>query len=172
MPRPLGCRETIVIRSATETDSDLIARIYNHYILNTVVTFEEQPVSSKEISYRIDGALAASLPYLVLVQDDLVIGYACATPWHSRSAYRYSVETSIYLDSSCIGRRVGSVLYEVLLENLEARGLHAAIGGIALPNPGSVALHEKLGFKKVAHYKEIGFKFDRWIDVGYWQRLF
>jgi L-amino acid N-acyltransferase YncA len=168
----LGCKATIVIRSATEYDSDSIARIYNHYILNTVVTFEEQPVSSKEISGRLDSVLASSLPYLVVVEDGLVIGYAYATQWHSRSAYRYSVETTVYLDSNYTGRRVGRDLYQVLLENLEARGLHAAIGGIALPNPGSVALHEKLGFEKAAHYKEVGFKFGRWIDVEYWQRLF
>ena len=160
-----------VIRSATEGDSPAIAGIYNHYVLGTVVTFEEQPVSSREMSDRIHKVLGDSLPYLVAVEDDAVVGFAYAAKWHPRSAYRYSVETTIYLDSSCVGNKIGSKLYSVLLDHLAERGMHVAMGGIALPNDRSVALHEKLGFKKVAHYAEVGFKFDRWIDVGYWQRI-
>ena len=98
-----------------------------------------------------------------------VVGYAYAGRWHDRSAYRYSVETTIYLDADHLGKSIGSGLYAALLQQLKERGMHVAIGGIALPNPGSVALHEKLGFRKVAHYGEVGFKFNRWIDVGYWQ---
>jgi phosphinothricin acetyltransferase len=163
--------EQAVIRSATEDDSHSIADIYNHYILNTIVTFEEQAVSPREMSGRINKVLSDSLPYLVAVQDDLVVGYAYATKWHERSAYRYSAETTIYLESRQVGKKMGSILYSALLFQLEERGLHVAMGGIALPNPRSVALHEKLGFTKVAHYKEVGFKFGKWLDVGYWQRL-
>lgn len=159
-----------VIRSATESDSEAIADIYNHYILNTVVTFEEQPVSSSEVARRIDKVTSASLPYLVAVRDELVVGYAYAGKWHERSAYRYSAETTIYLESHHVGNKIGSDLYSALLDHLEGSGLHVALGGIALPNPRSVALHEKLGFRKVAHYGEVGFKFGKWIDVGYWQR--
>ncbi|MGH2360722.1 MAG: GNAT family N-acetyltransferase, partial [bacterium] len=159
----MGIKEIAVIRSATEDDSESIARIYNHYILNTVITFEEQAVSAKEIAGRIARILSASLPYLVVVQDDRVIGYAYATNWHDRSAYRFSVETAVYLDSGFVGKRLGSTLYQRLLERLKERGLHVAMGGIALPNPGSVALHEKLGFRKVAHFNEVGFKFNKWI---------
>jgi phosphinothricin acetyltransferase len=160
-----------VIRSATEADAASIAAIYNHYIRNTVVTFEEQAVSADEMAGRIRKVASHSLPYLVAVHDDRVIGYAYAGRWHERSAYRHSVETTVYLDANHVGRRVGTRLYSTLLEQLQARRLHVAIGGIALPNPGSVALHEKLGFEKVAHYREVGFKLDRWIDVGYWQRV-
>ena len=160
-----------VIRSAIEGDSHAIAAIYNHYVLDTVVTFEEHPVSSREMSDRIHKVLGDSLPYLVAVEDDAVVGYAYAAKWHQRSAYRYSVETTIYLDASCVGRKIGSHLYSVLLDQLSERGMHVAMGGIALPNDRSVALHERLGFKKVAQYAEVGFKFDRWIDVGYWQRI-
>ena len=158
-----------MIRSATEDDSPSIADIYNHYILNTVVTFEEQAVSPGEASSRIKKVLSDSLPYLVAVQDHLVVGYAYAAKWHERSAYRYSAETTIYLESSHVGKRIGNDLYSVLIDHLKEGGLHVAMGGIALPNPRSVALHEKLGFRKVAHYKEVGFKFNKWIDVGYWQ---
>jgi phosphinothricin acetyltransferase len=163
--------EIAVIRSATEDDADAIAEIYNHYILDTVVTFEEQALSAGEMSRRIDKVSSDSLPYLVAVRDDAVVGYAYAARWHERSAYRYSVETTIYLESRHVGKGIGSRLYSVLLDQLEGRGLHVAMGGIALPNPGSVALHEKLGFRKVAHYREVGFKFGQWIDVGYWQRV-
>jgi len=158
-----------VIRPATREDSEAIARIYNHYILNTVVTFEEQAVSPNEIAGRIERASAASLPYLVAEQENRVVGYSYAGSWHERSAYRFSVETTICLDQAHLGRGLGSSLYRALLEGLRQKRLHLAIGGIAIPNPGSIALHEKLGFKKVAHYEEVGFKFDRWIDVGYWQ---
>jgi phosphinothricin acetyltransferase len=160
-----------LIRSATEQDGSAIAGIYNHYILNTVVTFEERAVSPGEMSGRILKVLGDSLPYLVAVEDGLVVGYAYATGWHERSAYRYSVETTVYLEAQHLGKRIGSHLYSALLAQLVERGMHVAIGGIALPNERSVALHEKLAFRKVAHYPEVGFKFNRWIDVGYWQRL-
>lgn len=158
-----------MIRAATMDDANTIARIYNHYILNSVITFEEEAVSPTEMAGRIGKVQAASLPYIVDERDGDVIGYAYAGRWHERSAYRYSVETTIYLDADHLGKRIGGALYAALLSQLKERGLHVAIGGIALPNAGSVALHEKLGFRKVAHYAEVGFKFDRWIDVGYWQ---
>jgi phosphinothricin acetyltransferase len=121
---------------------------------------------------RLAAVEAAGLPWLVGEQEGAVVGYACATPWKGRSAYRFTVEVSVYLDPSCTGRGWGTRLYERLFERLARRGIHAAIGGIALPNDASVALHEKLGMAKVAHFRETGFKLGRWIDVGYWQRLF
>ncbi len=160
-----------MIRPATNDDAQAIARIYNHYILSTTVTFEEQAIPASEIARRIDKVYSASLPYLVMRQDDRVVGYAYAAPWHDRVAYRYSVETTVYLDAGHLGKGLGSALYRALLETLKEKRLHVAIGGIALPNPASVGVHERLGFKKVAHYTEVGFKFDRWIDVGHWQCL-
>ncbi len=158
-----------MIRAATAGDADAIARIYGHYIANTVVTFEEERVSGAEIRARLQKISAFGLPWIVHEEEGAVLGYAYAGRWHERSAYRFSVETTIYLDPHQLGRGLGTDLYATLLEGLRERGLHAAIGGIALPNPGSVALHEKLGFRQAAHYAEVGFKFDRWIDVGYWQ---
>ncbi len=157
-----------MIRLASKADASQVAGIYNHYIENTVVSFEEQAVSEKEIAARID-AVIPSFPWLIYEEGDQILGYAYASRWHGRCAYRYSAESSVYLDASAVGRGVGSALYERLLNELRAMELHTVIGGIALPNPASVALHEKFGFKKVAHYEEVGFKFDRWIDVGYWQ---
>ena len=97
------------------------------------------------------------------------MGYASATKWKGRSAYRFSVETTIYLAPHSVGKRIGTELYRHLLDQLRDLGLHTAIGGVALPNPASVALHEKCGFRKVAHFGEVGFKFGKWIDVAYWQ---
>ena len=164
--------EPAVIRAAAKDDSATIARIYNHYIAHTVVTFEEEVISAAEIGRRMDDVLSASLPYLVAEQNGVVIGYAYAAKWRLRSAYRFSVETTVYLDADHQGKGFGTRLYEALLEELRARGFHAAMGGIALPNAGSVALHEKLGFRQVAHFAEVGFKFGKWIDTGYWQCVF
>ena len=97
------------------------------------------------------------------------LGYAYASKWKGRCAYRFAVETTVYLDAPAHGRGLGRRLYERLLAALRESGMHVAIGGIALPNPASIALHEKLGFRKVGQFEEVGFKLGRWVDVGYWQ---
>lgn len=159
-----------MIRPATEADAAAIAGIYDHYVRRTAVTFEEEPVPADEIAARIGRVVAAGLPYLVLEHDGRVSGYAYAGGWHARSAYRFAVETTIYLDASCVRGGLGTRLYTALLERLAPLGLHTAIGVITIPNPASVALHEKLGFRPSGRLQEVGFKQGRWIDVGYWQR--
>ena len=161
--------ENILIRNTNENDTEAIARIYNHYILNTVITFEEETVSNQEIALRIKEIKSASLPYLVVEQNGKVFGFAYAGKWKSRSAYRFAVESSVYLDPGLVGEGFGSQLYVSLLDQLREMGVHTVIGGVALPNPASVRLHKKLGFTKVAEFHEVGFKFGKWIDVGYWQ---
>lgn len=157
-----------MIRIATIEDAEAVCAIYNPYILGTTITFEEQEVSAATMRTRI-AEVSEKLPWLILEDQVKVAGYAYATNWRVRAAYRYSVETTIYLAPLAQGRGLGKQLYEELIERLRARGIHRAMGGIALPNKGSVALHERLGFKKVAHFEEVGWKFERWIDVGYWQ---
>jgi len=161
--------DDVVIRTAAPVDVGAIAHIYNHYVAETIITFEEQPVSTREMAGRIREVKASSLPWLVAVEDDSLLGFAYAGNWKGRCAYRFSVETTVYLDPNQTSRGVGSRLYGDLLSALKQQNVHAAIGGISLPNEASVALHEKLGFVKVAHFREVGFKFDRWIDVGYWE---
>jgi len=114
---------------------------------------------------------ASSLPWLVAEQAGGIVGYACATKWKARSAYRFSVETTVYLADGLAKQGLGSRLYDELFRLLKAQGIHAAIGGIALPNDASVALHEKFGMRKVAHFEQVGFKFGKWVDVGYWERF-
>ena len=115
---------------------------------------------------------AQKLPWLVALDADQCLGYAYATRWKERFAYRFSVESTVYLAPAASGRGLGSALYRALFDELKALGVHAVVGGITLPNPASVALHEKMGMRKVAHFAEIGFKFGEWVDVGYWQICF
>jgi len=158
-----------MIRPAHSSDAHAIIGIYNHYIAHSTITFEEQPVSAQQMADRIAEVQSAPLPWLVAEQSGLVVGFAYASKWKARSAYRYSVEISVYVQQGASGQGLGSELYAALFAALKERGVHVIIGGIALPNPLSVALHEKFGFKKVAHFEQVGFKFGRWIDVGYWQ---
>lgn len=160
---------SLVIRYANATDATAITAIYNHYILNTTITFEEHAVSVEEMQQRLQKVQTLGLPYLVAEQDGAVIGYAYATKWKERSAYRFSVETTVYLAKDATGRGTGTQLYRQLLADLTTLGINSAIGGVTLPNPASVALHEKLGMRKVAHFNKIGRKFEQWLDVGYWQ---
>jgi L-amino acid N-acyltransferase YncA len=158
-----------LVRPATAADAEAIARIYNHYIAHTVITFEEEAVSVPDMAARIAEAQSLSLPWLVAVVEGAIVGYAYARRWRPRSAYRYSAETTIYLERGYERRRIGTMLYSALLPLLRERGMHVAIGGVALPNDASIALHEKLGFERVATFRQVGFKHDRWVDVTYLQ---
>jgi phosphinothricin acetyltransferase len=159
-----------MIRAAATDDARAICEIYNRYVRDTFVTFEETPVDGDEMARRIVD-VGSRFPWLVYDADGAVAGYAYATNWKVRSAYRFSVETTVYVAPPHQRRGIGVALYRALIAELRARGFHSAIGGIALPNSASVALHEKLGFKKIAQFEEIGRKHDRWIDVGYWQLI-
>ena len=159
-----------MIRPASASDSPAIAEIYNYYIANTIITFEEILIDAEEMQQRIESTQAKHC-WLVYEQDDELLGYAYSGPWRPRSAYRYAVESTVYLDPDSGGRGIGTALYQALIKQAEQQNYHTVIGAIALPNAASIALHEKLGFKKIAHLKDVGFKFDRRIDVGYWQLM-
>lgn len=161
----------MLIRDATPEDAAAIAAIYNVYVAGTCISFETAPVPDDEMRARMAEVTDADLPWLVAADDTEVLGYAYASKWKGRCAYRHSVESTVYLGEAHHGRGVGRQLYAALLERLRGQGFRTAIGGIALPNAASVALHERLGFEQVAHFREVGFKQDRWIDVGYWQRM-
>jgi phosphinothricin acetyltransferase len=157
-----------MIRACHPSDASRICDIYNHYVRETVTTFEDEPVCEHEMVRRISD-VTARFPWLVWEQSGETLGYAYATPWKARSAYRFSVETTVYLAPDFAGRGIGSQLYRALIDDLKGRSIHCAIGGIALPNPASIALHEKLGFSKIGQFEEVGWKFGRWVDVGYWE---
>ena len=159
-----------MIRSARAEDASGIAGIYNHFVKETVVTFEETPVEAPRMAARIS-EVTRQFPWLVWEEGGPVLGYAYATRWKERTAYRFCVETTIYLAPEAIGRGIGTGLYRGLIEELRGRGIHSAIGGIALPNPASIALHEKVGFVPIGTFKEVGWKLGRWVDVGYWELI-
>ncbi len=158
------------IRECHEKDLQSICDIYNYYIQNTIITFEETVVSTGEMHSRMN-AITPYYPWFVYEENNHISGFAYASPWRVRSAYRYSVESTVYIDSDFTGCGIGRKLYSALIAFLQTKSIHSMIGGISLPNETSVAFHEKLGFQKVAHFHEVGWKFDRWIDVGYWELL-
>ena len=164
--------EELRLREAVAADGAALAAIYNHYIANTTITFEESPIDAAEMTARLADVMGAKLPYIVAEHGGRIAGYAYASKWKGRCAYRFTVETTVYLDRDAVRRGIGSALYRELLRRLQAAGLHAAIGGIAIPNDASISLHERMGFTQVGLFREVGFKFGRWIDVGYWQRTF
>ncbi|MDV7188200.1 arsinothricin resistance N-acetyltransferase ArsN1 family B [Lutibacter sp. TH_r2] len=157
-----------MIRKVKLSDASAIAEIYNFHVYNTIVTFDLIPVSASEMKETIQNVIK-KYPWFVYEIDNKVVGYAYASYWKTRSAYDATVESSIYISEKAIGNGIGKQLYNHLLNELKQQKIHAVIGGISLPNKASVAIHEKFGFKKVAHFTEVGFKFNKWIDVGYWQ---
>ncbi|MEM9387617.1 MAG: N-acetyltransferase family protein [Pseudomonadota bacterium] len=158
-----------MIRSVTPADAAPIAHIYNHYVAHTTHTFEEAAVSPPQMHKRIRQVTEARLPWLVAeAEDGEVTGYAYATRWKDRAAYRYAAEISVYLSPSCVGQGLGTTLYGQLFPLSAARGLRTLIAGITLPNPVSVALHEKFTMTQCARLPKVGFKFEQWLDVGYW----
>ena len=160
-----------MIRLARSTDAAAICEIYNHYVLRTPITFEELAVTDGEMAARIAETIEV-FPWLVWEDAHGIIGYAYASKWKARSAYRHSAESTVYLQQDRVGQGIGRQLYAELLDRLRKTGLHCVIGGIALPNVPSQKLHEALGFKKVAQFEQVGWKFGKWIDVGYWELIF
>lgn len=156
------------IRAVQAADAAAICAIYNPYVRTTVITFEIADVAEAEMAERIK-EYTAQYPWLVAEADGKVVAYAYATRWRTRAAYDWTLESTVYVDQAYTGRGIAKPLYLELLRLLKAQGIHAVVGCIALPNDASVALHEKCGFEKVAHFPEVGRKFERWIDVGYWQ---
>lgn len=156
------------LRDASPADAGAIAAIYNHYVATTTISMETDPVGTHEMARRIADIQAGTLPWLVLEENGAVLGYAYASQWRSRPGYRHAVETSVYVADGRRGRGHGLALYRALLARLDGR-FHTAIGGIALPNAASIALHERLGFRQVACFHQVGHKFGNWVDVGYWQ---
>lgn len=159
-----------MIRSVEKDDAKRITEIYNHYVLNSIITFEESKVASDEMKERIDESQKDNIPWLVYEDEGRILGYAYANKWKSRCAYKKSLETTIYLDPEFSGRGIGTELYERLVKEIAELEYHTVIGGIALPNDPSIRPHEKLGFKKIGHFEEVGNKFGKFIDVGYWQK--
>jgi len=159
-----------MIRSATPKDAEQIVEIYNHYVKTSTVTFETDLVSVEDFASRIS-VILEKYPYLVYEENGKIVGYAYAGIFRTRVAYVNSSEASVYVHKDHYRKGIAKKLYTELLIEMKAAGLRTAIGGITLPNDASVKLHESFGFEKVAHFKEVGRKFDQWLDVGFWQLM-
>lgn len=161
----------IAIRAATPDDAAAIAAIYAPYVLSGTVSFETDAPDARQIRTRM-AASDGLYPWIVATSGEEaggVLAYAYATKFRDRPAYRYVVETSLYVAGAVQGQGVGRLLYEALIDTLRQQGFTQAIGVISLPNDGSIKTHEATGFRRAGVYREIGYKQGRWIDVGFWQ---
>ena len=160
-----------MIRNFQLKDIEQLTNIYNHYVLNTIITFDHIPYSPEKYLKKIE-RIDAEFPCIVYEENNEIAGFAYGSKWRAKPAYKNTVESTVYLKHSSKGKQIGSKLYTELLKQLKEQKYHAIIGGISLPNDPSIKFHEKFGFKKVAHFKEVGRKFDKWVDVAFWQLNF
>ncbi|WP_308992620.1 N-acetyltransferase family protein [Mariniflexile litorale] len=160
-----------MIRPVKMKDAQQLVDIYNHYVLNTVVTFDDVPFTVDAFKEKIE-SIYKIYPFYVFEEDNKILGYAYANKWREKPAYKHTVESTVYLHHEAQGKQIGTILYTELLKQLKEQDYHVVVGGLTLPNEASVKLHEKFGFTQVSHFKEVGLKFDKWLDVGFWQLTF
>ena len=156
--------EDFMIRPVTLADAEAITDIYNHYIKETTITFEVEPVTVEEMASRIK-EISAHFPYFVYEEKGRILGYCYAHLWKARAAYSKTLETTIYLDKDVTHRGIGSLMVKHLIELCREQGYHALIACITEGNEASMRMHEKLGFQQVSAFKEVGRKFGRWLGV-------
>lgn len=159
----------LALRAATLDDAHAIAAIYGPYVVSSVASFEDAAPGGKEMGKRMAASMA-QFPWIIADMDGVPFGYATASKFRERAAYRWTVETSVYVAHDMRGQGIGRALYRALLGTLEEQGYAQAIAAIALPNDQSVDLHEAVGFQRAGHYREVGYKHGQWVDVGIWQR--
>lgn len=161
----------LTVRPASEDDLGPINDIYNHYVIEAHFTFDVEPISIEaRREWFSDHKVSGRHRVLVALSDDAVVGFASSSRFRPKPAYETSVETSIYLAPDMVARGTGSKLYGQLFKVLEGEDMHRAYAGISLPNPASIALHERFDFKRVAHFTEQGRKFGRYWDVAWYEK--
>ncbi|MBP0904557.1 GNAT family N-acetyltransferase [Mariniflexile gromovii] len=160
-----------MIRPVTIEDAQQLVDIYNYYVINSIVTLDLVPFSKGDFEVKIE-EISTKFPFIVYEVDNEIVGYAYANTFRTKPAYKNTVELTVYIKHSQLGKQLGKKLYSELLLLLKNKNFHVVIGGLTLPNDASVKLHENFGFEKVAHFKEVGYKFEKWHDVGFWQLTF
>src|SRR5690349_17840892 len=156
------------MRTATTADARDILDIYAPFVLSTAISFENELPSLGQMEKRIQSCLE-KFPWVVISNEGKIAGYAYASRHREREAYQWSCETSVYVHENYRGKGIAAELYRVLLEILKLQGFRTAYAGITLPNEASVRLHEKCGFAQFAFYENVGFKLNRWQNVGWWR---
>ena len=159
-----------MIRHVRLSDAQAIAEIYNYYIKDTAVSFEYIPLTVDQMTERIR-KINQDYPYIVWEEGGQILGYAYVARWKERKAYDFAVESSIYLHKDHGGKGIGKQLYAELIKLSFEEDIHSIIAGIALPNEGSIALHKSFGFRKVGAFEEVGWKFNQWHSVEYWELI-
>ena len=159
----------IEIRNAQVEDAANLVAIYAPYVEETAITFETQVPTVEDFETRIKKTMK-KFPYLVAIEEGQIVGQAYASTYYARAAYDWTVELSVYVQKEARGKGVGTLLYTALEEELTARGFKNFLACIALPNPASIALHEKRGYEQVAHFKKVGYKFGTWHDIVWLQK--
>ena len=160
-----------MIRNVQIEDAHELLDIYNYYVVNTVITFDLEALSLDAFKEKIT-TVSADYPFIVYEENSEILGYAYGSKFRPKPAYNNTVESTVYLKHGAQGKQIGSKLYNELLFLLKQKNVHVVLGVLTLPNEASVKLHEKFGFKEVAHLKEVGLKFGKWQDVGFWQLTF
>lgn len=162
---------SVHVRPALEGDLQAINEIYDYYVAETHITFDVEPTSMEDRrEWFSHYAETGRHRLMVALEGDQIAGYASSSRFRPKPGYLTSIETSIYLAPDLIGKGIGSRLYGEMFKALEGEDLHRAYAGIALPNPASIALHERFGFKRVAHFTEQGRKFGRYWDVAWYEK--
>lgn len=159
-----------MIRDVTINDVKQIVDIYNYYVLNSIVTLDLIPFSEQDFEEKIK-IISSQFPFIVYEENNVLLGYAYSNTFRMKPAYNKTVELTIYLKHDELGKQIGKKMYSELLDRLKKQNYHVVIGGLTLPNDASIKLHENFGFEKVAHFKEVGYKFDKWHDVGFWELI-
>jgi len=157
-----------MIRKASLADASALLEIYNYYVIHTTVTFDEVAVSLSAFTKKIDDILKA-YPFFVFEENNEILGFTYGSKFRPKPAYNYTVESTVYVKHGVHGKKIGTQLYATLIAALKEQKFKSVLGVLTIPNPASIKLHEKFGFTQVAHLKEVGFKFDTWLDVGIFQ---
>jgi phosphinothricin acetyltransferase len=157
-----------MIRAFHTNDTKELLDIYNFYVLNSTSTFDDVPLTFEEFSEKLTG-ISSNYPFIVFEENDEILGYAYGSKFRPKPAYNKTVESTVYVKNGVLGKQIGTKLYTELLKLLKQENYHIVLGVLTLPNDASVKLHEKFGFTQVAYLKQVGFKFGKWQDVGFWQ---
>lgn len=157
-----------MVRPFKISDTQQLLEIYNYYVLNSTATFDDVPLSFEMFSDKIT-RINTGYPCIVFEENNKILGYAYGSKFRPKPAYNKTVESTVYVKYDVFGKQIGTKLYKELLDLLKKEQYHTVLGVLTLPNDASVKLHEKFGFTKVADLKQVGFKFDEWQDVGFWQ---
>lgn len=157
-----------MIRAFHTNDTKELLDIYNFYVLNSTSTFDDVPLTFEEFSEKLTH-ISSNYPFIVFQENDEILGYAYGSKFRPKPAYNKTVESTVYVKNGLLGKQIGTKLYSELLKLLKQKKYHIVLGVLTLPNDASVKLHEKFGFTQVADLKQVGFKFGKWQDVGFWQ---